>query len=85
MISVSRREDMSPRGQLRVLVDEEGDIHVAVYSDDGTGFIDNSASIEFCSCGIGGGKSPNTMRALRELAKAMELDNNQYPSRCGEF
>jgi hypothetical protein len=84
-IAVSRKEDMSYRGQLKVLTDAEGDIHVAVFCDDGDGNIDSMASIEFCNCGIGGGKSPNTMKALRELMKAMELDNQQTPSRAGDL
>jgi len=83
--AVSRKEDMSQRGQLKVLIDAEGDIHVAVYSDDGDGTIDSTASVEFCSCGMGGGKSPNTMKALRELVKAMDLDNKETPSRAGDL
>jgi hypothetical protein len=85
MRDVSRKEDMSLRGQLRVFIDVEGDIHVAVYEDDGTGFIENSASVEFCSCGMGGGKSPNTLKALHQLLKAMELDNEETPSRKGDW
>lgn len=85
MKQVSRKEDMSQRGQLRILHDEEGDIHIVVYGDDGDGFIDKSAAIEFCSCGMGGGKSPNTMRALVKLMEAIEMDNEESPSRAGEF
>ena len=85
MKQVSRKEDMSYQGQIRVLQDEEGDIHVVVYEDDGDGIIDKSAAIEFCSCGMGGGKSPNTMRALVKLMEAIEMDNEYFPSRTGEF
>lgn len=83
--SVSRKEDMSPSGQLKILIDVEGDIHIAVFSDDGDGVIENFASVEFCSCGIGGGKSPHTRKALRDLAKAMELDNYESPIRAGDL
>jgi hypothetical protein len=34
---------------------------------------------------MGGGKSPNTRKALAELAKAMELDNKESPSRAGDL
>lgn len=85
MKHVSRKEDMSPLGQLRILHDEQGDVHIVVYEDDGDGFICESAAIKFCSCGMGGGKSPNTMRALVKLMEAIDLDNEYYPSRAGEF
>lgn len=85
MEPVSRKEDMSPRGQLRIMQDDCGDILVAVYEDDGNGLIDNHAVIEFCTCGAGGGQSPNTRKALIELAKAMELDNQQHPGRSGDL
>lgn len=83
--SVSRKEDMSPRGQIKVLIDDQGDIHVTVFEDNGNGIIENSASIEFCCCGSGGGKSPNTVRALRDLAEAIKLDNCKTPSRAGDL
>jgi hypothetical protein len=84
MKSVSRKEDMSIRGQLRILLDEEGDIHVAVYEDDGEGIIYNSASVEFCS-GLGGGQSRHTREALYNLMEAMQLDNQEYPFRAGDL
>jgi len=83
--SVSRKEDMSPRGQLLIHVDDQGDIGVVVYGDDGDGMITSQAGIEFCSCGGGGGKSHKTRLALVELMKAMEEDNKEYPSRKGDM
>lgn len=75
---VSRFEDMSPRGHLKLLRDGDGDIIVAVYNDDGNGYIDTFADIEFCT-GMGGGSSPNTFKALLALMEAMEMDNQESP------
>jgi hypothetical protein len=85
MQPVSRKEDMSPRGQLKLHQDDDGDYYVSVYQDDGNGMIVEWATVEFCMCGMGGGKSPNTRKALVELAKAMELDNEESPSRAGDL
>jgi hypothetical protein len=68
--TVIRREDMSPDGQLRVTLADDGDMHVAVM--DGAG---NSVTVEFCSMGAGGGGSPRTNKALRDLFVAMAQDN----------
>jgi hypothetical protein len=79
-----RKEDMSPNGVLEVFLDNDNnDIHVTVFGDDGNGTIDSMSSIEFCCVGSGGGQSPHTMNALRELAKAIELDNQESPVRNG--
>lgn len=85
MEPVSRKEDMSPRGQLKIQQDDDGDFYVSVYEDDGDGMIVESATVEFCTTGSGGGKSPHTRRALEGLAKAMELDNRESPSRSGDL
>ena len=85
MEPVSRKEDMSPRGQLKLQQDDDGDFYVSVYSDDGDGVITESATVEFCTCGMGGGQSPHTRKALIELAKAMELDNEERPARAGDL
>jgi hypothetical protein len=67
---------MSPRGRLRLLLQPDGDVIVVAIPDPDDGlFGGRMASVEFCSVGSGGGRSPNTIRALRELAKAMEQDN----------
>lgn len=85
MEKVSRKEDMSPRGQLRVFADDDGDIHVTVFADDGSGRIEAMASVEFCTSVTGGGRSPATRRALIELAKAMREDNESHPERSGDL
>lgn len=85
MEPVSRKEDMSPRGQLRISTDDDGDIYVSVFEDDGDGLIEIMASVEFCTCGTGGGQSPKTRAALIALAEAMREDNEERPSRAGDL
>lgn len=79
-----RKEDMSPDGFLDVFIDtDDNDIHVTVCGEghDGEMVI---ASVEFCCTGMGGGKSPKTREALRNLFKAIKEDNAQSPSRAVE-
>ena len=78
--NVARNEDMSPRGYLRLLLDNDGDVIVAVAQDDGNGFIESVSSVEFCTIGMGGGGSQRTYRALRELMIAMDEDNKDLNS-----
>ena len=68
--SVVRQEDMSPTGRLRVTLQVDGDVIVTATDGDG-----NHTSVEFCSITSGGGQSPRTQKALRDLYIAMELDN----------
>ncbi len=74
MEDVTRLEDMSVRGRLTLSWQDDGDICITVIEDSG-----RSAGIEFCNTGGGGGQSPNTLRALRELYKAMQKDNQDNP------
>lgn len=67
---VERLEDMSPNGKLRLLVQRDGDVIVSVVQNDG-----QIVDIEFCAPGAGGGGSPRTWRALRQLVIAMCDDN----------
>ena len=67
--NVQRTGDMSRDVKLKLYIQEDGDIVVAI---NGGGQL---ARVEFCQCGIGGGQSPNTLRALRNLFEAMEKDN----------
>jgi len=75
-VDIARLEDMSPNGHLRVFIANDGDVSVEVF--DGEQF----ASVEFCSCGAGGGRSPNTRAAIVNLAKALDADNKADPSRA---
>lgn len=74
---VVRKEDMSVNGRLRLIKQTDGDICVTVITDEG-----ESAGIEFCTVGMGGGKSGRTLAALNELALAMIEDNKADPSRA---
>ncbi len=76
---VARKEDMSQEGRLRLFKEQDGDICVSVIEDDG-----NMAGIQFCTVGMGGGKSGKTLAALNALALAMQEDNQEQPSRAAE-
>ncbi len=72
---VTRLEDMSAVGRLRVMLDDDGDVLVIVSPQSDDGLIDFGADIEFCTIGSGGGGSPKTYKALRALMVAMAEDN----------
>lgn len=78
MRSVERFEDMSPTGKLRLIEQDDGDMIVAIVPDveesNRNGRLPVSLSVEFCTFG-GGGQSPRTLDALRDLMTAMVLDN----------
>lgn len=73
---VERNEDMSPRGRLRVMIQEDGDAIIAVIPDPDEGRFLPSA--EFCTH-AGGGRSKHTREAIYALYKAMERDNEERP------
>ncbi|MCC1496855.1 hypothetical protein [Alcanivorax sp. 1008] len=72
---VGRLGDMGPRTSLRVGFDDDRDVYVAVCDESGM------AGVEFCTLGTGGGKSPETRRALIALMAAIERDNKADASR----
>jgi hypothetical protein len=72
---VGRIGDMGKKAHMRVGLDNENDVYVSVWDEDG------GASVEFCTPGSGGGKSPKTRAALLALMIAMETDNTESPSR----
>jgi len=77
-----RKEDMSPDGFLDVFIDtDNNDIHVTVGGESYGGEM-VIASVEFCCTGTGGGKSPKTREALRNLFKAIREDNENSPCRA---
>lgn len=78
-VFIGRKEDMSPRGRLRLLKEEDGDICVTVIDKLG-----NVADVQFCMPGMGGGKSSKTLAALNALAMAMIEDNLADPSRAAD-
>ena len=76
--SIERIEDMSPSGRLVVHRQSDGDMIVAIWPDSKEHPYSGVVSAEFCTYG-GGGRSPNTLKALRALFEAIELDNKEYP------
>lgn len=69
-----RIEDMSRNGTLTLLAQREGDVIIEIRDQDG-----QSASVEFCSCSNGGGRSPHTLLALHRLIEAIKQDNKENP------
>jgi uncharacterized protein (DUF849 family) len=77
---VERIEDMSRRGRLRLIQQDDGDIIVAVQSMH-DGLLEPGDSVEFCTGFGGGGKSPHTFNALHALMEAIRKDNLEHPSK----
>lgn len=69
-----RRDDMSPGDELQLVLQEDGDVCLTVFKE-GRGLV----GIEFCTVGSGGGRSPHTLKALRELLLAIATDNEENP------
>lgn len=86
VLIVERKEDMSPNGYLRLLMEPDGDIIVHVGECDPNGEFTQFADVQFCTLFGGGGRSPKTHAALRELMLAMAEDNqNGNESARGAF
>lgn len=73
---IQRSDDMHPPGvaMLRLTLQPDGDVIVAVEGIDPTTDKPAYATAEFCTPGRGGGRSPRTHAALRALAAAMQED-----------
>lgn len=69
---VGRAEDMG-RGHLVLCLDSDNDVCVTVW--DGH----ESATVEFCNGGGGGGRSPEVRKALIALMVAIEDENKKTP------
>ena len=65
-----RKGDMSPDSKLQLLIEDDGDVIVSIHHTEHL-----SSSIQFCSVGNGGGRSPETRTALLALCHAMNRDN----------
>jgi hypothetical protein len=74
---VERREDMSPKGRLAVIIQVDGDAIVSVLPDPDESY-SLYPSAEFCTH-AGGGRSPRTREAIHRLFEAMEKDNAENP------
>ncbi|MDG3937846.1 hypothetical protein L5C25_21270 [Pseudomonas aeruginosa] len=68
-----RREDMG-KGRLRLILDGDSDVCVAVISDEG-----EMADVEFCVPFSGGGRSPKVREALLNLCRAIREENETNP------
>lgn len=77
-----RREDMSTTGKLRVLIQEDGDVVVALTAENHGSM--RVAWVEFCAPLSGGGRSPATWKALHALYLAIEEDNHKDPRNGGK-
>lgn len=77
---VERFEEMSPKGRLRVHVQDDGDVIIAVIADPDEHRLGSSVmmSAEFCTY-AGGGRSPHTRNAILALYEAIVLDNIENP------
>lgn len=78
MDKIVRRKDDSKDGFLEVHLSHDGDIFVFIKGHDRSG-MPSETQAEFCSPN-GGGYHPRTIKALYELAKAMEEDNEDLAS-----
>jgi hypothetical protein len=80
MRTVYRKEDMSANNWLSVTIQDDGDMIVGMFAEENMGTGGTSfPSVEFCSISAGGGRSPRTLKALRELFYAIRLDNEENP------
>jgi len=68
-----RREDMGS-GRLRLILDGDSDVCVAVISDEG-----DMADVEFWVPFSGGGRSPKVRQALLDLCRAIRDENASNP------
>jgi hypothetical protein len=71
-----RLGDMGEGTALVVHIQDDGDIIVGI----GKPLLPGSGNtVEFCTVGMGGGRSERTFNALRALAKAIKEDNAESP------
>lgn len=70
-----RTGDMDNVSKIVVLLQEDGDIIVGVVEEQFGKLV--SASVEFCTPGSGGGLSPATHEALRNLIEAIRKDSTK--------
>jgi hypothetical protein len=77
MRKTERFEDMSPDGKLTVLIEDDGDIIIeaTTWTSPTGGRLFRQAQVQFCTCGSGGGQSPETRKALLSLFDAIQRDN----------
>lgn len=75
-----RKTDSGPDHEIWVDLEGDGDALLWVFSTDPMNEKQQTeAVIEFCNTGAGRGRSPNTLRALYQLAEAIKKDNKEFP------
>ena len=79
MAVVERQGDMGRGGKLRLRTDADGDVHVVCDGVDQVTGKPAVVSVEFCRIGLGGGRIPRTLEALRALMFAMQTENDTDP------
>lgn len=62
------------KGRLRLILDGDSDVSIAVISDEG-----EMADVEFCVPFSGGGRSPKVRQALLDLCRAIRDENLTNP------
>ncbi len=78
-----RFEDMSPKGKLCVLIQNDGDVIVTIWPDENEpGLRHAYLSAEFCTL-TGGGQSRRVRKALTVLAEAIRRDNEERKQHRG--
>lgn len=79
---VVRAGEMSPHVGLCLVLEKDGDVEITIEVDGVSLLFEDGRRglVEFCSIYSGGGQSPKTQKALRNLMKAMEEDNKDDPN-----
>jgi hypothetical protein len=74
--SVTIPNDMSPKGWLKIMLDNEGDVHLAIFDDENESF----SSVEFCNSGT------RTSFELRQAIKqVMYIAANEFPDTVSHY
>jgi hypothetical protein len=74
--SVSIPNDMSPKGWLKIMIDNEGDVHLCIFDDENETF----SGVEFCNSGT------RTSFELRQAIRAvMYQAAKEFPESVTRF
>jgi hypothetical protein len=69
---------MHPLTSLNVHLQDDGDVVIWI-GHPRFPMPDGEKEVEFTTIGMGGGRSPHTYKALRELIEAIKRDNEESP------
>ena len=76
--TLTRPGDMHPTTSLNLHLQDDGDVVLWV-GHPRYPMPDGEKEVEFTTIGSGGGRSPHTYKALRNLIEAIKKDNNHDP------